>query len=178
MLSKQPLINILNWKIVEYGPINSVQQVGQQVNWGNLCQLASGLNNGLPCIILDKTTNGLHNLIRLLQFSDQTQWIARINLRRSTNDLAKLRSEVDTMRLIKDRTDIPIPRVFAYEVNKENPIGAPYILMEFLPGNTAMDAAGGYEVHKGRIPLAHCPNFYRSVAHCHVSWLFLVGPLP
>ncbi|KAI1780708.1 hypothetical protein F4818DRAFT_451082 [Hypoxylon cercidicola] len=80
------------------------------------------------------------------------------------------------MRLIKDRSDLPIPRVFAYEVDKENPIGAPYILMEFLPGNTAMDAAGGYEVHKGRIPLAHCPSFYRSVAYCHVQLTALRFP--
>ncbi|KAI0880715.1 kinase-like domain-containing protein [Annulohypoxylon maeteangense] len=180
MLSNPPLIDTLNWNIADYSSlkahINPVQDTIQRVDWDNICRLASSLNNGLPCVFLDKTTNGLNNLVRLLQFSDQTRWIARISLRKSTGDLSKLRSEVDTMQLIKERSDLPVPRLFAYEVDEKNPIGAPFILMEFLPGNTAMDSAGGYDVHRGRIPSAYRQGFYRSVAKCHVQMTALRFP--
>lgn len=174
MSSKLAQIDVLNWKTTEYDPIHSVHETIQKTNWDKLCQLASSLHKGLPCVPLDRVTNGLHNLVRLLQFSDQTLWVARIHLQGSAANSTKLRSEVDVMQLIKDRSNVPIPQIFAYEVNEDNEIGVPFILMEFLSGNTAMDAAGGYETHKGQIPLTHRPNFYRSVAECHVSQLYMI----
>ncbi|KAI0472818.1 kinase-like domain-containing protein [Xylariaceae sp. FL0804] len=116
------------------------------------------------------------NLVRLLQFSDGTQWVARISLSSSPADLAKLLNEINTMQLIKDRSTLPIPRVFAYEANTDNPVGVPFILMDFLPGNTGMDAAGGWEVHKGCIPLLYRQNFYRAIAKHHVELSALRSP--
>lgn len=72
------------------------------------------------------------------------------------------------MQLLKDRSCLPVPEVFAYEVNENNDVGVPFILMEFIPGNTAMNAAGGSDQHRGRIPAQYRPTFYRSVAQCHV----------
>ncbi|KAJ2975187.1 hypothetical protein NUW58_g8429 [Xylaria curta] len=169
MSSQSPLIDALNWEISEHGQPNSVREVIEKTNWVNLCQRASDLNHGLPCKPLSKMTNGLNNLVCILQFSDQTRWVARIGLHRSATDSAKLRSEVDAMQLIREQCKIPIPQVFACEVNSENPVGVPFVLMEFLPGNTAMDAAGGYDVHRGQIPFTYRPKFYRSVAECHVK---------
>ncbi|KAI0114577.1 hypothetical protein F4776DRAFT_638078 [Hypoxylon sp. NC0597] len=40
------------------------------------------------------------------------------------------------MQLIKERSHLPIPKLFAFEVNEQIPIGAPFILIDFLPGNT------------------------------------------
>ncbi len=73
-----------------------------------------------------------------------------------------------TMQFIRERSDLTVPRVFAYALDENNPVGAAYILMEVLPGIVAMDALGGYEVHRGVIPVQHRPSFYRSVAACHV----------
>ncbi|KAI1267856.1 kinase-like domain-containing protein [Xylariaceae sp. FL1019] len=163
-------IDFLNWTITDYDPDHSVQQATKNTNWGKLCQLASTLNNGLPCVLLDKpATNGGFNLVRLLEFSDGTRWIARIPLRCSTADSTKLQSEVDAMQLVQECSAVPIPKIFAYEVDGNNPIGVPFVLMEFLLGNTAIDAAGGWDVHKGEIPLAHRDVFYSSVAECHVQ---------
>ncbi|OAF54452.1 hypothetical protein VC83_09237 [Pseudogymnoascus destructans] len=41
-----------------------------------------------------------------------------------------------------------------------------FILMEFLPGNVAMDASGGYATHNGEIPIPpqHKSNFYNEIA--------------
>ncbi|KAI0190544.1 kinase-like domain-containing protein [Astrocystis sublimbata] len=163
------LISMLNWKTSECGSSHTVRDTIERTNWQTLCQIASTLNHGLPCTLLSNITNGLHNLVRILEFSDQTRWIARISLHRSPADLAKLRSEVTVMQLIKEKSQLPVPHIFAYEANIDNPVGAPFILMEFLPGNTAMDAAGGYEVHKGEIPSVYRTGFHRSVAKCQVQ---------
>ncbi|KAJ8129537.1 hypothetical protein O1611_g4098 [Lasiodiplodia mahajangana] len=162
-------IDLLNWKITEYSQPQSVHEAIAKTNWAKLCQRASDLNHGLPCTLLHKRTNGLNNLVCILQFSDHTRWVARIGLHKSAADSAKLRREVDVTQLIKERCKFPVPRIFAYEVDDSNHVGIPYILMEFLPGNTAMDAAGGYDVHKGEIPFAYRQRFYRSVAECHVE---------
>ncbi|KNG83431.1 hypothetical protein ANOM_009700 [Aspergillus nomiae NRRL 13137] len=53
------------------------------------------------------------------------------------------------MDLVRARTNRPIPKVFGYEVNDENIVDFAFILMEFLPGSSAMDADGGYESHHG-----------------------------
>ncbi|KAI0160733.1 kinase-like domain-containing protein [Xylariaceae sp. FL1272] len=162
-------IETLNWATTEYDPAHPIQQTVERTNWDALCQLASELNHGLSCILLDKSTNGLYNLVRLIQFSDQTRWIVRIPLRRSAADSVELQREVDTMYLVRDRSQIPVPQIFAYEVDGDNPVGVPFVLMEFLPGNTAVDSAGGWEVHKGQVPLAYRDGFYRSVAEYHVQ---------
>jgi hypothetical protein len=45
-----------------------------------------------------------------------------------------LDSQVATMRLIRNKTNIPVPEIFAYDTTANNEIGAPYICMSFIPG--------------------------------------------
>ncbi|KAG2420429.1 hypothetical protein HFD88_000041 [Aspergillus terreus] len=47
------------------------------------------------------------------------------------------------MALVRSQTSVPLPNVFGYELTDANEIGAAFILMEFLPGPSAMDADGG-----------------------------------
>ncbi|KXG46864.1 Aminoglycoside phosphotransferase [Penicillium griseofulvum] len=77
------------------------------------------------------------------------------------------------MQFIKEHSSLPVPRVFAYEFDEKNSVGAAFILMEVLPGSVAMDALGGYEAHRGVIPNQHRQDFYRSVAKCHLTSLRL-----
>jgi aminoglycoside phosphotransferase (APT) family kinase protein len=46
-----------------------------------------------------------------------------------------MRSKVATL-LFLDKTNVPAPRIFDYNVNGGNPIGMAYILMEKLPGKS------------------------------------------
>ncbi|KAI1767352.1 hypothetical protein GGR53DRAFT_526880 [Hypoxylon sp. FL1150] len=46
----------------------------------------------------------------------------------------KVLSEVATMRYVKDRTDIPVPRVYMYNASSNNQLGYEWILMEHMPG--------------------------------------------
>ncbi|KAJ5145900.1 uncharacterized protein N7515_000464 [Penicillium bovifimosum] len=80
------------------------------------------------------------------------------------------------MQFIKENCSLPVPQVFAYESDEDNPVKIAYILMELLPGSVALDALGGYEVHGGEIPKRHRPNFYRLVAKCHVQFTSLRLP--
>ncbi|KAK1241853.1 hypothetical protein MKX07_007676 [Trichoderma sp. CBMAI-0711] len=43
-------------------------------------------------------------------------------------------SQVATMRLIRDKTSIPLPEIYEFDTTANNEIGAPYLCMSFLPG--------------------------------------------
>lgn len=173
----------------------------RNTNWDRLRQLASNLNDGMPCKLLDKTNAGLNNLVRVLEFADTTRWVVRIplHLGKRALDSTKLQSEVHTMQLIQERcprNKLPVPRVFAFKADTDNDVGVPFVLMEFILANTAMDSNGGYDVHRGVIPKELRPKFYRSMAQCHThlarlrfpkigtivrcekTGAFDVGPLP
>lgn len=142
-----------------------------RTQWDELSRIASGLAGQLECKALDKVASGLNNIVRPLEFSDKTRWAARVHIRRGKPPLinsTKLETEIATMQFIKEYSSLQVPRVFAYEVDENNPVGAAFILMELLPGTVAMDALGGYKAHRGVIPKEHRQNFYRSVAKSHV----------
>ncbi len=75
------------------------------------------------------------------------------------------------MKILRERTKVPVPQVFGYEIDSNNPTGGAFVLMEFFPGNSAMDASGGYEVHRGILPLQHRESFFDALAPVQVSLL-------
>ncbi|KAH6634628.1 hypothetical protein B0J18DRAFT_471501 [Chaetomium sp. MPI-SDFR-AT-0129] len=139
----------------------------RQTQWDQLCILASNANHRLECVALDQVTSGLNNIVRLLEFSDRSRWAARVQIKNTSN--AELETEVATMQYIKEHSDLVVPKVFAFSLDENNPAAVAYMLIEVLPGIVAMDALGGYDVHRGVIPAQYRPQFYRSVAACHVQ---------
>lgn len=75
------------------------------------------------------------------------------------------------MELIRARTKIPTPKIFGYELEDTNIVGASFMLMEYLPGTSGMDAEGGFDVHRGQIPFARRDSFYREIAGIQVRSL-------
>ncbi|KAL7804899.1 kinase-like domain-containing protein [Trichoderma aethiopicum] len=47
-----------------------------------------------------------------------------------------MESQVATMRLIRNKTNIPVPEIYAFDTTADNEIGAPFLCMSFLPGRT------------------------------------------
>ncbi|TFB06008.1 hypothetical protein CCMA1212_001428 [Trichoderma ghanense] len=45
-----------------------------------------------------------------------------------------MESQIATMRLIRDKTSMPVPEIHAFDTTANNEIGAPYLCMSFLPG--------------------------------------------
>ena len=145
----------------------------RRTRWDQLCLIASNYNRHLECVALDQVTSGLNNIVRLLEFSDGSRWAARVRIK-STAPLqaenTEFGAEVATMQFIKENSDLPIPGTFAYAIDENNPAGVAYMLIEVLPGIVAMDALGGYDVHRGVIPTQYRRHFYQAVAACHVSF--------
>lgn len=47
-----------------------------------------------------------------------------------------LGSQVSTIRLIRERTRVPVPEIYSLDTSSNNIISAPYMCMSFLPGKT------------------------------------------
>ncbi|KAI2786177.1 hypothetical protein POX_g08559 [Penicillium oxalicum] len=123
----------------------------------------------LKCDIPPVYSMGGVHLVRLLAFDDETKWVARIQLREATSDSkALLLSEIHTLSLIRAKSDIPVPRVFGYDICQER-IGRAFMIMEFILGSTAMNAFCGHEVHAGEIPLRYKAKFHNDVAHIQAT---------
>ncbi|RHZ43885.1 uncharacterized protein CDV56_102637 [Aspergillus thermomutatus] len=73
------------------------------------------------------------------------------------------------MELVRARTDIPVPKVFGFKLDDANTARAAFILMEFLPGFSAMDAEGGYEAHWGEVPPKRRAFFFEQIARIQVQ---------
>ncbi|KAI5861921.1 hypothetical protein GGS23DRAFT_573791 [Durotheca rogersii] len=192
------LLPTLNWAITNHPVIRAqVDDCFNRTNWEAICESASRANSGRPCKTLPDCINGGNNLARLLEFQDGTRWVARIQLRESTPETSrKMQTEIDTLAFLKTATNAPVPQVFAFELDGANPAGVAFVLLEFLPGKTAMDEARDYNwAGWGLIPRQYRQTFYRSMAAAHVQIAsarlpqigtvtrdayggFIVGPIP
>lgn len=147
------------------------------IDWSALQQYATQTRQSLnqspkasTCHIPPIYNRGGLHLVRLLEFEDGTKWIARIQLDGWTPDSEKrLLHEVHTLSILKERTDVPVPAVFGYDASGET-IGRAFMLMEAIPGSTAMDAFGGWKVHGGEIPAEYKASFVQRIASIQVCY--------
>ncbi|CAH0023452.1 unnamed protein product [Clonostachys rhizophaga] len=78
------------------------------------------------------------------------------------------------MALLRSCTNALVPQVFAYGLDDQNSVTSPFILLEFLPGSTAMDEARPYNITDGDpVPNQFRQAFYRSMATTHASSILL-----
>ena len=163
----------LNWKL----DIHKESSI-PQINWDALKAYAisikrtqdqcTGIARSVKCNIPPIYSMGGLHLVRVLALEDGTKWVARIELHEQTSESRTLfLSEKHTLCLIREKTDIPVPRVFGYDSSPDR-IGRAFMIMEFIPGSTAMDAFGGPDFHGGKIPLQHKAKFHRDIAYIQV----------
>lgn len=95
------------------------------------------------CIRARRLTRGGYHEIFLLEFGVGPETLVEIKrarnsciarLTRSEESLAKATSELATMRHGRDHTSIPVAKIFHQDLRPDNPVGAPFVLMERLPG--------------------------------------------
>jgi isoamyl acetate esterase len=131
--------------------LNKINNIYNTANWEFLCSDAVKCHrrqsaapsrrqtSSVTCEIQrDRFAFGAHHLVLEASFSDSTYWIVRIRFpvaaaEESRVEMAML-SEVATMRLVQERTSIPVPTVFGYNAKQENPFGYQYMFMSVLPG--------------------------------------------
>jgi aminoglycoside phosphotransferase len=71
--------------------------------------------------------------IFLITFADATELIVRAPFPRDYS-APRMRSEVATMLFAREHLGLPAPRLFAWALTPQNAAGAPYLIMERLPG--------------------------------------------
>lgn len=75
-----------------------------------------------------------------IRFCDGVEWLARFTMPGKVMDGdEKLRREVAAMRLVREKTSIPVPKVHSWGLSKENRLGlGPFIIMDFVRGGKSL----------------------------------------
>ncbi|KAJ8132736.1 hypothetical protein O1611_g889 [Lasiodiplodia mahajangana] len=122
----QLLFSLANFKYLESHSIESRRRYEPDLPISVKCD-----------INLTHFTSGFNNVVFELAFSDNVCWIARVPYETlDKSHRTSMLSEIATMKLIKERTTVPLPQVFDFETSADQPFGYPYILMEYLGGRT------------------------------------------
>ncbi|OAA53512.1 Protein kinase-like domain protein [Niveomyces insectorum RCEF 264] len=106
----------------------------------DLLDWASSLHpQTLACHFEGGFLHGSYNLGQKVMFSDgTTQWLVRFPLQGHVCPQfadEKVAMEVETMRLIRERTTVPVPDIKHWGLAADNPLGlGPFIIMDFVPG--------------------------------------------
>jgi len=126
----------------------------QTINVNALTLIASKLRGGISCFARPfrydnaflRSAMGAINLHLELVFDDGLSWMARLKRRNASTLPAAvlpylIRSEVATYSFLKKETKVPVPEVFAYALDSENPVGTGYILMEMIKGKNLLSTS-------------------------------------
>lgn len=105
-------------------------------NVPELQRIAAQSVNRERCVSIVKLAEGGFNKIFLLIMNDGLEVIARIPTPIAGPPRFSTASEVATMDFLRNVLEIPTPRVHAYSATKNNPVGAEYILMERVQGES------------------------------------------
>jgi hypothetical protein len=130
---------------------NNIKDIFRKGDWSFLCSEAVNCyrgqsakrgereNDGITCNIMhNRFACGARNLVLEVAFSDSTYWVVRIRFPDDGEDDPEvekgMHSEVATMRLIQERTSIPVATIFGYNAKQQNPFGYSFMFMSVLPG--------------------------------------------
>ena len=148
---------------------NRAHSFFKKINWDALAHYASTLHNGEPCVVDPKIAMGGRHMIRILKFKDESRWVARLRMTVAETDDDEdnvadllLQREIDCIQLVRERTTVPVPKIFGYMSSSANDIGAPFMLMECLSGNVAMDLNFNF------VPAPYKSSFYSDMARYQV----------
>lgn len=132
---------------------------------------ARDTRNGIDCELLPDIGLGYNHLVRVLKFTDEVRLVARLLMPHLTDAQnnsdgdaveSSVLSEVQTMIAVAQNTNVPVPKIYAFEPRADCEVGAPFILMDCLEGNVGTDL-------NMEIPPEHKEGFMREVAKIHVS---------
>jgi hypothetical protein len=88
------------------------------------------------CSVIQPPKFGSFNLLYTVEFADGVKRVVRIPSPREINKSRSLRSEAYTMIFLRRHTSIPIPEIYAFDETATNEISAPFILMNFVTGQS------------------------------------------
>ncbi|KAK4145930.1 kinase-like domain-containing protein [Dichotomopilus funicola] len=95
------------------------------------------------CTAVRKLTRGVSHEVFTLQLQEappvpdslkQAGFSCIARFSRLNDTRAKLASEIATARYLRRFSSIPVPEIYYYDLNPDNGVGAPFILMQRMPG--------------------------------------------
>ncbi|KAG7284195.1 hypothetical protein NEMBOFW57_010558 [Staphylotrichum longicolle] len=95
------------------------------------------------CTAAKKLTRGASHEVFTLQFQEavtapkslaQAGFCCIARFTRGVDDATKSLSEIATARYLKRFTEIPVPEIYYHDLDPGNAVGAPFVLMEMIPG--------------------------------------------
>lgn len=99
--------------------------------------VVASFGGGRSLRTITECEEGWFNAVYRLQLDDDTTCVLKVappphvRVLRYEHDL--IATEVDALRLVRERTDVPVPRVLAWDQSCEL-IPSPYFVMEKCPG--------------------------------------------
>lgn len=112
---------------------------------------ASSLRNAaMSTVDLCAFNAGSTHVLMKVRFDDGVVWLARFRFPRCNRKdhtcvggfrsfqsaLMTMQSEIATMDLVRKTTTIPVPTVYGHDLSANNRFGAPYMLIEQMPGES------------------------------------------
>jgi hypothetical protein len=103
---------------------------------------ATSLRPGHSCsVIKESISRGSYHVLLRIEFDDAVAWVARLVLPQSDPHLCRedsinTDSEVATMLYLAQHTSLPVPKVYGHKSDSTNPVGTPYIFLQFIQGET------------------------------------------
>ena len=102
-------------------------------------------SKNLTCVVKTPRVESCNVLFDIL-LSDDVKWIARVPTACECclsdfgqNEAEALVSTLQTMRFISSRTSIPMPEIYTWQLDVNNPVGVPYQLESFVEGERLYD---------------------------------------
>lgn len=110
---------------------------------------------------------GFNHMIRIVEFSDKTRWVARLRmpplLQRGNcpHEMTRaMECEHHIIQLIRKETNMPVPQIHVFDGNLQKKVKAQFMLMVCLRGNVGMDL-------NMKIPSEYKASVYARMAEIH-----------
>lgn len=155
--------------------INEARLDGRLCAWVTTLHLGDAAKDQAPCELTGGFANGSYNICQGMKFHDGTILVLRLPRVSSVSpDYAdeKVAMEIEALDLIRTKTTIPVPKVYAWGLAKDNPLGlGPFILMEYIDGVLLKDLfldrgkENGSRILKEDVSVGDVEFVYRQMAN-------------
>jgi hypothetical protein len=121
------------------------KRLNESYKSGRLCTWVSSFHHlYLPCQLAHKEIyHGSYNAGLKFTFDDGITWLLRFPRVGKVHDSCmdeKVAMEVAVINLIREKSTIPVPKIYAWGIGAENTLGlGPFIIMEFIQNGVSLN---------------------------------------
>ncbi|KAF5019924.1 hypothetical protein F66182_8064 [Fusarium sp. NRRL 66182] len=136
-------------------------------------RLLSSRRQDRRCDYFKDPKRGSYNICYFVEFEDGKRWVLRVPIVPclALGARRKLEAEVATMQLVAEKTDIPLPKIIAYELGDGTDPLSSFMILEYIDGQPVLP-------HQlGALPQDKQTRFYTSLADVYIQLRRLTFPM-